>query len=210
MSNSLQRPSQQKDVGQFAALFAGFAALCLISALVLTSGGETLVSASFESGNGIAGPFKTKKANTVIHVSISQKVPLRGDGENGTYITATLLDERGEYLMSFGHDLWTAAGRDAEGRWAESQTNTAGDFTIPDAGTYSFSLESEYTAIQYAAVGNAGALEAANANGLPRMDVKITQRTGSNIMLLWLGWPAALIAGGLLWMYASFAQKGSS
>lgn len=85
------------------------------------------------------GPISTQRKNEVFRVSASM-FPTTG---SWTYLEFELLDAEGEYLFSFGKELWAEDGYEGGSYWYESDRTYSTKLTIPEKGEYYISMKAE-------------------------------------------------------------------
>ena len=120
-------------------IFIGFAILCFLTAYYMNGNRDVLVNESVTLSGGEVGPIQVDKKNSVYALYAQHKV---GYGK-WSYVSAELLDQKKNYLFSFGKEFWEERGYDSDGAWSESDTEMSSKFTIKERGTYYIRLKSE-------------------------------------------------------------------
>ena len=120
----------------------------------------------------ITQAIKTLKPFETIEVSVYGRLP----NNSWTFVEGQVLDEKKEYLFSFGKELWAESGRDADGVWSESDTSYSIDLTIPNPGLFYLKFESDRYADKRRGIA-----------------VIVTRKNGSWIPHFWFGLVCLLI-----------------
>lgn len=87
----------------------------------------------------LVGPLKVRKANEVLFVRVEADIAKDG----WTFVESEVLDERKDYLFSFGKELWHETGVDDEGPWTEADRDYEMKITIPVRGTYYLNIKTQ-------------------------------------------------------------------
>ncbi len=97
-----------------------------------------------------------------------------------TFVEVVVEDRFGEYLYSFGQELWHETGRDSDGPWRETRHNFESNLTFPEAGEFylSFMVSSK------------------NNRHPSKLYVKLIKRNGSAVLHFWMG--VLLLIAGLI------------
>lgn len=155
-------------------VFLVFAAICLITTLILDSSADNPIKADLPKTGGIVGPIEVKKDNAVYLIKVAQPV----NTNQSSYVGGDVLDKNQEYLFGFGEDLWDEDGQDDEGYWHESQTNYEMKVTFPHKDTYYLQFETEMS----------------NPDEAGNVSIEVTPKLASSLATFWL-FILSLIAG---------------
>lgn len=153
-------------------MLISFAMLCLIFALIFSTGSGKAYQTTLPSSGGLIGPIEIKGKNNVFQIDIKQVV---NDGY-WSYVDVEVLNENQEYLYSFGKELWSESGYDDEGHWSESVNTYDMKMTVKEPGTYFFKLSTE-----------------SNQNYSANISVKIQKKLGSSLAFFTAGMIAILL-----------------
>lgn len=120
-------------------IFTLFGLLCLITAFVINMNAGENYETKLDMLGGTLGPIEVKQDNSVYMIDVTQRM----QSGNWSYVSGELLDEKKQYLFSFGKEFWAESGRDSEGPWYEEDTNYDIKITIPKAGIYFVQFKAE-------------------------------------------------------------------
>lgn len=125
----------------------GFSAVCLISAVGLTSfsfGGFSATEQVSPTG-GVVGPLTIEEDNVMLAVDVEQFIEEGASSrfQRWSFITVELLDENKQYLSGFGGGLWHEAGYDEGEHWQQDDEDFGTTVQVPRAGTYYLRLQTE-------------------------------------------------------------------
>ena len=189
-TNGASRTGQRQAGGggddgyrRYGLVFLGYGILCVVTAVVFEGSRGEILSGSFTESGAEIGPIDAPKDNSVYEVQVSQALKLpSSSSEVWSSIDADVLDEQRQVLFGFGDGLWSAAGRDDEGRWSESKTTWDTKLTLPKKGRYYLRFE----------------IEASYQTGAGPVKVTVSRKTGSSLLFYVLGIPS-LLAAVALW-----------
>lgn len=124
----------------------GFAAISLVTAIGLTLRPADLeVEKELAAEGGMVGPIQVEEAGRNAYVEVYQNIH-EGAGsrfERWSHVTVELLDEKKQYLSSFGGGFWHEAGYDGGSHWQEDDDEFETKLAFPSAGTYYLQLKTE-------------------------------------------------------------------
>ena len=160
----------EKAYVSYAIVLLAFSGVCFGTLFYLGGTVSTPINAQVLAEDSTVGPFTVPHDNTVFEVVVDEKLPIRSTGEVWNSITVSLLGANREFLMGWSDEVWSAAGRDAEGAWRESQSRVAAKITIPKKGPHYLRFESE-----------------GNIEALPELRVLVREKRGSTPIFIWLG-----------------------
>ena len=155
-----------------------FGAICLLFAAIFSANVSDVETKTLSGKGGVFGPLIVRENNSSYEFVIKNYVPLN----KWSSIEIEVLNEKKEYLFSFGDEMWHESGYD-EGPWVESKTDFSMDITFKKPGQYYFNVNSER---------NDG-----NGNSIVISAVK---ERGSNIAFLVLG-VLGLAIGGMIYYF---------
>lgn len=124
-------------ISPFSAGRIAFWLFVFATAAFLTSG---ILSSSIErhrfniATQQITDPIVLHGYDTILNISVQQDVAMK----TWSFPEIAVLDEDGEYLMSFGKEFYAEEGRDSDGYWSERVSYYDVSFVIPTPGTYRF------------------------------------------------------------------------
>lgn len=117
-------------LGKLALVFIVFAALFLITALVMDVSVYSIQQDV--RANQRVGPVVTTTPNTILYVSVEN----RSLSESWAYVEAELVDRRGRWAGGFGGNQYHESGYDSDGYWSESESTVDLTLVVPDPGEY--------------------------------------------------------------------------
>ena len=182
-------------------VFIVFGMLGLLTSCLFTGGpAQTLASKQFSpidlqsSANPPrVGPLRIDNKGDAVEVTISTNLL---QSQSWAYIQGEVQDASGEYLFSFGDELWYETGRDSDGAWTDHKRKYEIDITFPDAGIYYLQFSSESGSTRPSTAQN---------NPLNRFSVLVRSKIGSTIPHLIYGIIVLLIGLGV--QYISRRQE---
>lgn len=117
-------------LGKLALVFVVFAALFLITALVMDISSKTIEQTV--RANESVGPIVTTRPNTILYISVEN----RSLSNSWAYVSAELVDRRGRWAGGFGGNQYHETGSDSDGFWSESENVVDMTLVVPDPGEY--------------------------------------------------------------------------
>lgn len=110
-------------------------------------------------------PIIVETPGEVYEVTISSRV----DENTWSFYEVEVLDEKDNYLFSFGEELWHETGRDSDGSWREKYERFDTKMTFPEPGIYKLNF----------------LVTSKRKNSVKRATVVFTKRNGSSIAHFW-------------------------
>ncbi|WP_338519798.1 hypothetical protein [Alteromonas gracilis] len=121
------------------------------------------------------GPIDVDKPYTAFEVYTAVGLP----ANHWTFVEIEVVNHKGDYLYSFGQELWHETGRDSDGNWTDVRYDFDTDLTFPETGKFFLNF-----------------MVSSKANKHPsRLKVRLTKRNGSAMLHFWTG--LILIISGL-------------
>lgn len=133
------------------------------------------------------GPIQAKKGDSV-EVKITADM---ADRQSWAFIQGEVQNATGDYLFSFGDELWHESGYDSDGAWTDYKRDYSIDITFPEPGEY-------YLKFRYES-GLMGAF--APVDTVAGIKVLVFAKPGSSIPHLIFG-IITLLAGVIMQIYA--------
>ena len=157
------------DLGKVATVFIIFGLLSLLTSWIYSMETEQIANTSFRpygnSASAELGPLNIRKINEVYRISIHANLA----SQSWSNIDGQVLNSNKQYLFSFGKELSSYSGRDADGTWTELENDYSMNVTFPKPGTYylTFSTESDRQPSS--------------------VKIKVSKKRGSSLPHLWFG-----------------------
>lgn len=127
---------------------------------------RTELSTSPDKSNQI-GPIVIERAGVTYDVITFARLP----ANHWTFVEIVVVNKAGDYLYSFGQELWHETGNDSEGFWREARTKFESSLTFPETGEFYL----DFVVSSY-------------RNQDPKtLQVRLVRRNGSPIIHFWLG-----------------------
>lgn len=124
-------------LGKLALIFIVFAALFLITALVMDISSQTIEKNV--RANETVGPIVTTSPNTMLYISVEN----RSLSNSWAFVEAELVDRNGNWAGGFGGNQYHETGYDSEGYWSEEEKVVDLTLVVPDPGEYQLRFKVE-------------------------------------------------------------------
>ncbi len=161
-------------LGKLALVFIGFALFYLATALYFSMSEKDQVLTGM--ANKDFGPIETTRPNAVLEITIYHE-SLK---ESWAYVEVDLMNrDSTKALMTFSGEQYHESGRDSEGPWSESKSNTDIRITVPEPGSYYLRARVQG--------GPKNSTSASDTTGKTELRITIDHLRGSSALFTWAG-----------------------